>query len=103
MPPIDLVFDPDCPNLEPARRQLRVACVEVGLSPQWEEWNRTDPLIPEHLLDFGSPTILVDGRDVTGELPAGPAACCRLYSGADGRNMGVPPLEAIVHALAARL
>jgi hypothetical protein len=44
---------------------------------------------PEHIRGYGSPTILVDGRDVEG-LPPGDAPSCRY---------GVPRFETILAAL----
>ena len=45
---------------------------------------------------YGSPTILVEGRDVLGAVPGDGGASCRLYG--SGRE-GVPPVSAIVSAL----
>jgi len=49
---------------------------------------------------FGSPTILVDGEDVSG-APSDEAASCRVYLGSDVR--GVPSLETIIQALKSRV
>ena len=102
MPTIDLIFDDDCPNVIAAREQLLSACINLGLPARWNEWSRTARDTPEHFQRFGSPTILVDGRDITGESLAGVGACCRIYSSARGASGGVPPLEMITTALLGR-
>jgi hypothetical protein len=52
------------------------------------------PETPEALRRWGSPTILVDGRDLTGQGP-GDAAGCRIYSGPGG----LPTTEQIAEFL----
>ena len=96
-PTVELVYDSDCPNVEPAREQLRHAFREAGVSHNWTEWNSADPNCPEHARGYGSPTILVNGRDVVGQ-EAGNLACCRLYETEHGLA-GIPPVKAIVSAL----
>lgn len=51
---------------------------------------------PRHTRGFGSPTILIDGRDVMGTEPNA-GSSCRIYAGSEVR--GVPPLEALVAGL----
>lgn len=92
---VDLVYDLDCPNVVAARTVLVHAFVAAGVAPSWSEHCRADGL-PAEVDGFGSPTILVDGRDVMGES-AGSAPCCRLYPG----GAGAPPRDAIVAALQA--
>lgn len=99
MPIIDFIFDDDCPNIIAAREQLRSACANLGIPPQWNEWNRTAPNTPEHLQGFGSPTILVNGKDIAGLSPTGIAACCRIYPSSAGTSSGIPSLEMISAAL----
>jgi hypothetical protein len=62
----------------------------------WSEIDVTAESAPVHARGYGSPTILVDGKDVTG-APPGDSASCRIYVGSEVR--GVPPLEAIIAAL----
>lgn len=82
---IQLVLSPDCPNIDAARESLRVAAP----GESWEEIDVTTPA-GSHLAGYGSPTILVDGEDVTGEGPAG-APCCRVA--------GAPTPDQIQHAM----
>ena len=66
MPQVELVYFDGCPNLPEAREELRAAMGRAGLPPIWTEWNLTDPAIPERVLGYASPTVLVDGADVAG-------------------------------------
>jgi mercuric ion transport protein len=47
-----------------AREQLRRAFQEVGVPANWQEWDRGNPSSPDYARRYGSPTILVEGRDV---------------------------------------
>ena len=66
--------------------------VATGLPATWQEHDQEAPDAPPHAKQYGSPTVLVDGRDVTGEAPGVAAAACR----ADG----APPVQLIRAALA---
>lgn len=98
MPTVDLLFFPECPNVGVARDQLRRAFAAVGLPPAWNEHDISAADAPKDLRVCGSPTILVNGRDVTGDTPTGGAAC-RIYAASGER--GAPPLDAIAAALRA--
>jgi mercuric ion transport protein len=98
MPKVELIYDNDCPNVAAAREQLRRAFQEVGVPANWQEWDRGNPSSPDYAQRYGSPTILVEGRDVAGGVPAEGAACCRLYR-SGGAFQGVPPAEVITSAL----
>lgn len=96
---VELVYDRDCPNVTGARAAIVRAFCDVGLTPRWSEWMRTATDSPERVREFASPTVLVDGADVAGEGSKALAGTCRLYSGADGRQTGIPPAEIIAAAL----
>jgi hypothetical protein len=103
MKEIDLIFDVDCPHVEEARRLLRDALRATGLPPHWREWNRAAPDTPPSLRSVGSPTIVIDGRDVSTDAPPTTdhevANSCRIYH--DGRELrGVPPFDVVTRALA---
>lgn len=85
---IELVYFEGCPNAERARENL-ASFLEPG---SWVEWNLSDEDTPERFRRFGSPTVLVDGRDVTGEGGGNAAMACR----ADG----APAVAVIRRALA---
>jgi hypothetical protein len=84
---IELVYFDGCPNADRARANLEAA---LGAG-SWREWNLSSGDTPERFRRHGSPTVLVDGRDVTGEGEANAAMACR----ADG----VPSVELIREAL----
>lgn len=85
---IELVYFEGCPNAETARENLRAALP----GGSWREWNLSSAGTPERFRRYGSPTVLIDGRDVTGEGGATGAMACR----ADG----APGPEVIRKALA---
>lgn len=74
---IELIFFEGCPHAELARVNLRAALDRSGVQTAWQEWDQLDPGSPEHVRQYGSPTILVDGRDVAGEEGATAALACR--------------------------
>lgn len=93
---IELLYFPGCPNVQAAREQLARALALAGLPPRWVEHDVSASDAPAHTRGYGSPTILVDGRDVSGGSPAS-GSTCRLYPGSD--VPGVPPERAILAAL----
>ena len=101
VPTAELIYLPGCPNVAEARAQLVKAFVDANLTPHWTEYRADDPDLPAHARGFGSPTILVDGRDVTGAGPAGSAEACRLYADETGGRSGIPPLKNIAAAIKA--
>jgi hypothetical protein len=96
---VEFVYSRDCPNAEEARGNLRRALTEAGLVAEWSEWEASSDATPTHLRNYGSPTVVVNGRDVAG-AGAGDASSCRVYEVA-GTRSGVPPAELIVRALVA--
>lgn len=96
---VELVYRKTCPNVEAARSQLLAAFVEVGMRPRWQEWEVSLPEAPSYVHGYGSPTILVNGRDVGGGTADGDDYCCRIYSHREGTMRGVPSLRDIVHAI----
>lgn len=99
MPQVELIYDTDCPNVRGARRALLQAFVEAGLPAAWTEWNRRSPESPPYARRYGSPTILVEGLDVAGAVPADGANACRVYEHGPGVLRGVPPVGEIAAAL----
>ena len=100
-PRVELIYDGECPNVDAARARLRTALAEAGLAPAWDEHLIGAPDLPDHARGYGSPTILVEGHDVAGEV-AGSDACCRIYDDG-GHSVGVPQVERVVEALRAAL
>ncbi len=96
---VELIYDRDCPNVAEAREQLRLALAEVGLPPQWQEWDRASLESPAYVRAYGSPSILVNSQDVADVSPSSNANCCRIYSDQTGRLKGVPSSTAIALAM----
>lgn len=99
-PRVELVYFPGCPHADAARAAVREALAAQGDTAEWREWNRDDPRTPERLRRFGSPTVLVDGRDVSSAAADGD--CCRLYVNG-GRLRPAPAVESIRAALQGRM
>ena len=95
---IELIYARDCPNLDTARERLRTALAAVGLPCTWHEWQSDALEAPKHARGYGSPTILVGGRDVAAQEYGDSGPCCRLYA-ADGELQAAPSVETIRAAL----
>lgn len=98
MPAVELVYDGDCPNVADVRAQLLRAFAQTKIAPRWQEWLIDDADSPAHVRGWGSPTILVDGRDVDAR-GNGAGASCRLYVQRNGSLRGAPSAETIAAAL----
>jgi len=81
-----------CPLAEPARENLKKAL--AGSETEFEEIDLLDSDCPTDLPGWGSPTILVNGEDVTGQ-PRGNSVSCRVYN----TPGGVPSVESIKDCL----
>jgi len=99
-PKVELVYDPDCPNVEHARVRLREAIAEDGRGLQWTEWASDNPALPDHARGYASPTILINQRDVAPNPTR--ATACRLYDQGNGTLHPAPPASAITAALRLR-
>lgn len=101
---IELVYDEGCPNVDKARAVLTRALQEAGMPTVWTEWCTDDPSCPPHLDNLGSPTLLVNGKDVApGPHPWAPrqkgdGPRCRVYRD-EGRITAAPPADAVLHAI----
>lgn len=99
MPTIELIYFTGCPNVPKARERLARALALANLPTEWVEWDTRDAGSPDYAKRFGSPTILVDGRDVA-EAPGGELRdTCRLYRHPDGTRGGAPAVRDILAAL----
>lgn len=87
---IELIYFDGCPNVDQARANVRSALDVAGVGTEPSEWEQGDPAAPPYVREYASPTVLVDGLDVTG-AGAGVAAACRVD--------GAPSVEAIRAAL----
>lgn len=98
---VELIYDLDCPNAAATRTALIRAFAETGLNARWAEWDRGASESPEYARQYASPTILVEGADVSGSADGVHARACRVYRGDDDRLQAAPPVAAIVAALRA--
>lgn len=102
-PSIEIVYDPDCPNVEECRSALRQALTEIGAAPMWREWDRSSASTPMAYRNLGSPTVLLDGRDICGagaEMPSGNS--CRIYADEERACLcGAPSVKTLVNGLLA--
>ena len=62
------------------------------------EGGRADASVPEYVRAYGSPTILVDGKDIAG-MPPGDASACRIYRNEQGNTRGIPDSQLILAAM----
>jgi hypothetical protein len=74
---IELVFFDGCPNVDLARDNLRSALQSAGEDITWTEWDLGSDSTPKDLRSHGSPTVLIGGRDVTGNTLSAAAMSCR--------------------------
>jgi hypothetical protein len=103
VPSIDLIYDSDCPNIDRARAAIREALRTAGTAEAWKEWDRADPRTPKEFLGFGSPTVLVNGRDIGCDEMGGEvtgAESCRIYVDDCGCMCGAPSSALILAAFA---
>ena len=91
---VEVVYDSDCPNIQATRENLLRAFSEADVPARWTEWDRASDETPARVRSFGSPTVLIDGRDVADQEPTG-ASCCRLYPSANGPSTGAPSADLI--------
>ena len=100
-PGIELVYDDDCPNVDECREALRAALAEVGAPLTWKEWHRNADSTPRALRGFGSPTVLIDGHDICGDIGAltADADSCRVYQDECGCLCGAPSAKLIMSAI----
>ena len=97
---VELIYDTDCPNVAETRANLLQAFAAARIEAKWTEWERSSPSSPAYAAGFGSPTLLVDGRDIAGEKQGEHTSCCRLYASAEGRYSGAPSVELMKTSLA---
>lgn len=95
VPLIQLLSFDGCPLAEAAQAVLERALQECGLSTgHYEVVDVLDPETPQSLSTWGSPTILVNGEDVTAQ-GRGDGVGCRIYDTPDQ----VPTAETIIVAI----
>jgi mercuric ion transport protein len=96
---VEPVYERGCASVAPVRAELLQALAEAGLPSRWREWDAQDPASPPRLRGFGSPTALMNGRELMGIEPKPGTSCCRVYHTSEGRSARTPGATAIVAAL----
>jgi hypothetical protein len=93
---IEFQYFDGCPNAQETLDNLRSVREELGIPESSVEMVEVpDPAQAEERRFQGSPTILIDGRDITtGEVPSGFNYTCRMYW-FEGEPTGVIPREFI--------
>lgn len=99
MTTVELIYDDSCPNVKEARSRLIQAFMRTGVSARWREWKRGTPDASECVRRYGSPTILVNGRDIGDSASSAEADACRIYRDEYGKLQSAPPVELIAAAL----
>ena len=100
-PIVDLIWSSDCPNVDACKTVVRRAieradCGVLG----WREWHVGQRDMPDYAKGYGSPTVIVNGRDVVGDAPSNFSDCCRVYS-TNSEIRGVPLVEEVLAAILA--
>jgi hypothetical protein len=88
---VELLYWEGCPSHPRALSDLRAAMLDLGLDPQAVNVRRVhDEAQARELRFVGSPTIRIDGADVSdpGDQPFG--LTCRIYNRRDGRISPTP-------------
>lgn len=91
---VELIYDQSCPNVALTRANLLRAFSKTGLPATWQEWDKGSSEAPARIQAYGSPTLLINDRDLVGVSGNSNGDCCRIYSGS-----GVPSVELIAKAL----
>jgi hypothetical protein len=99
---IQLLYWEGCPSHPEALALLRAVLAEHGIAAEPELIDVQTQEQAEALGFVGSPTILVDGRDVDAEAAARsrPSLTCRIYIDEEGAVSPVPSRAQLERALA---
>lgn len=95
---VELVYESTCPNVRAARTRLLEAFQLVGLTPNWHEWDISRSDTPANVRHYGSPSIIVDGKDVCESSDRANGNSCRLYATQAGYECA-PTVSKIASAL----
>ncbi len=96
---VEFIYEKNCPNIALARAQLLQAFSRLKIKPHWLEWEINDADAPAYARQCGSPTIMVDGKDVDGASLSDNTNHCRVYRHSDNTSSGVPAVDSIIHAI----
>jgi hypothetical protein len=97
---VELLYWEGCPSYPEARELLAEVLSSRGVDTEIRMREVSSDAEAEQLGFPGSPTILIDGRDVDSRgAGAPPALTCRVYYGPDGRVSPIPSREDLEAAL----
>ena len=96
---IELIYDGDCPNVPIARENITKAIGDTEGDCKVQEWDRSRTDSPPYAASYGSPTVLVNGADVSGEDTKADAKSCRVYLDESGGMQGTPTATMIQRAI----
>ncbi|MFZ0635780.1 MAG: hypothetical protein WA755_15085 [Candidatus Acidiferrales bacterium] len=93
---VEVLYVEECPSRAAAVKLVKHILAAEGVTEEIHEVLVRDEGMAGELRFFGSPTIRIDGRDVTAESQEASsfALSCRLYTGS--KRIGLPP-EEIIH------
>ena len=101
---VELLWWEGCPSHPEALRQLREVLADEGLDPEIVELRQiVSDEQAERERFLGSPTILVDGRDVAPADGQPVGLACRVYRLRDGRPSPTPDREDVRKAIRSAL
>lgn len=98
MTEIEILYLPDCPNLDRARSHVDRALQAVGVALPVRETEVATSDAAERFGMHGSPTILINGDDPFADADADTSVSCRLYDDG-GRLDGAPSIAQLTAAL----
>lgn len=93
---IEVLYFEDCPNHKPTVERVKQVIDRLGVAADVREVELTQDDDPVIMKFIGSPTVLIDGRDVDPAQRAGASYgfCCRTFGGE-----GMPPVDIIENAI----
>jgi hypothetical protein len=96
---VEVLYVAECPSRPAAVKLVKKILAAEGVATEIHEVLVQDERMANELRFCGSPTIRINGRDVSGEgtKERNFALSCRLYSGST--QAGLPPVETIHQAV----
>ena len=96
---IDFIYSKACPNVEEAKSVLHEALrITDTPSSVVNEWETGRDELPAHCQGYGSPSLLVNGKEVTGVEPAEFNEGCAVYFRGE-QVFGVPLVQEVTNAI----
>ena len=96
---VRFVYYEGCPSHEQALQRLRKIMRDEGIEPDVDIVKVETPEDAERLRFIGSPTILINGRDIDPPTEQHFSLTCRAYRLEDGRISPLPPEQMIRRAI----